>query len=426
VLFNDIEYIIRMGLNKQTSRHNYHAFLWHAVFLALAINFMDVDTIIPVMMLDAGCTSLQLGILIAIMLGGGNIAQLFFAPFLNNQSLKKGYLLGGINARIFALGGMSLLFYFSSHVNDNIIIWFIFILISLFSLSGAFANINYVDIFGKSILQEKRKSFFSIKQVISSILVFISAFFARSVLSKYDYPINYATLFVIAAILLAIASFGFWKIRELPTPNSKIDGFKNFAHIVTQEIRTNKNLRNYLFLINTQGISIVLMPFLTLYAKTVFDAGSHQIGNFLLLKVIGIVITGSIIFYYSKKVKYKYLLYIVSTLAVLTPLSILMLPGATLFPYIFLVGGVVFSIQSISISGILLEVTTNENRALYTGLTGAGSILPVIFSLLGGWIITEFGFALFFMLFILVILLSFFFIYRINCENEFGNRQNIS
>ena len=392
----------------------------------MAINFMDVDTIIPVMMLDAGCTSLQLGILIAIMLGGGNIAQLLFAPFLNNQSLKKGYLLGGINARVFALGGMSLLFYFSSLANDSFIIWFIFILISLFSLSGAFANINYVDIFGKSILQEKRKAFFSVKQVISSIIVFLSAFFVRSVLSEYDYPINYATLFVIAAILLGIASFGFWKIKEIPTPNSKIDGLKNFARIVIQEMRSNNNLRNYLFLINTLGISIILMPFLTLYAKTEFDAGSLQVGNFLLLKVIGVVVAGSISFYYSKKVKYKYLLYIASTLAVLIPLFILILPGATLFPYVFFAGGVVFSIQSISISGILLEVTTNENRALYTGLTGAGSILPVIFSLFGGWIITEFGFTLFFMLFILVIFLSFFFIYKIDCENELRNRQNIS
>jgi len=413
-------------LNKETSRHNYYAFLWHAVFLSLAINFMDVDTIIPMMMLDAGCTSLQLGILIAIMLGGGNIAQIIFAPFLNNQSLKKGYLLGGINVRVFALGGMSLLFYFSSNVNDNFIVWSIFILISLFSLSGAFANINYVDIFGKSILQEKRKPFFSIKQVISSTLVFISAFFARSVLSEYDYPTNYATLFVIAAVLLAIASFGFWKIKEIPTPNSKIDGLKNFAHIVIKELRTNKNLRNYLFLINTQGISIVLMPFLTLYAKKEFDAGSYQIGNFLLLKVIGVVITGSIIFYYSKKVQYKYLLYITSTLAILIPLFILILPGSTLFPYIFLVGGVVFSIQSISVSGILLEVTTNENRALYTGLTGAGSILPVIFSLLGGWIITKFGFTLFFMLFIFVVLMSLFSIYKIDYESEFRDGQNIS
>jgi len=191
-------------LNKQISKHNYYSFLWHAVFLALAINFMDVDTIIPAMMVDAGGSSFQLGILTAIMLGGARFAQIFFAPFLNNQSSKKGYLLGGINARIFALGGMALLFYFSSRINDSFIIWSVFILISLFSLSGAFANINYVDIFGKSVLQEKRKAFFSIKQVISSIVVFLSAFLVKSVLSEYGYPVNYAALFFIAALRSSI------------------------------------------------------------------------------------------------------------------------------------------------------------------------------------------------------------------------------
>ena len=66
--------------------------------------------------------------------------------------------------------------------------------------------------------------------------------------------------------------------------------------------------------------------------------------------------------------------------------------------------------------GYLLEVTTNENRALYTGLSGAGGILPVIFPFLGGWIITEFGFTPFFILFILVIFLSFYFILKMDCQ----------
>jgi len=403
-------------LNKQTSKHNYYAFLWHAVFLALAVNFMDVDTIIPAMMVDAGGSSLQLGILTAIMLGGGRFAQLFFAPFLNNQPSKKSYLLGGINVRILALAGMALLFYFSSHINDFLIICTIFILISLFSLSGGFANISYVDILGKSVLQEKRKAFFSIKQVISSIVVFISAFLARKVLTAFGYPMNYATLFFIAATLLGIASLGFWKIKEIPASNSKIDGLMKFLKIITQEIRTNKKLTNYLLLINTQGISMVLMPFLILYAKKIFSAGSQDIGNFLLLKVIGGILTGSILFYYSKKVKYQCMLYITSILAILIPLFILIRPGSVLFPHIFLAGGIVFTIHHISIGGILLEVSTNENRALYTGLTGAGNILPAIFPLLGGWIITRYGFTLFFILFILLIALSFFFISKIDCK----------
>ena len=405
-----------MELNKQISKRNYYSFLWHAIFLALAKNFMDVDIIIPAMMVDAGGSSLQVGILIAIMLGGGKFAQLFFAPFLNNRSSKKCYLLGGINTRIFALAGMALLFYFSSHVNESFIVWSIFILISLFSISGAFANINYTDILGKSVLQEKRKSFFSIRQVISSIIVFLSAFLARRVLIAYGYPANYATLFFIATVLLGIASLGFWKIKEIPASNFKIKGLVKFIQIITHEMRLNKKLKNYVFLINTQGVSLVLMPFLILYAKKNLSAGSQEIGNFLLLKVIGGVLAGSILFYYSKKVKYQYMLYVTSIITILIPLSILILPGSILFPYIFLAGGIVFAIHTISTEGVLLEVTNNENRALYTGLSGAGNILPVVFPLLSGWIITEFGFRLFFILFMLIIFLSFYFIYKLDCK----------
>jgi len=403
-------------LNKQISKRNYYSFLWHAVFLALAKNFMDVDIIIPAMMVDAGGSSLQVGILTAIMLGGGKFAQLFFAPFLNNRSSKKCYLLGAINIRVFALAGMALLFYFSSHVNYSFIVWSIFILISLFSISGAFANINYTDILGKSVLQGKRKSFFSIKQVISSIIVFLSVFLARRVLIAYGYPLNYATLFFIAAVLLGIASLGFWKIKEIPASNFKIKGLVKFIQIIIHEIRLNKKLKNYVLLINTQGVSLVLMPFLILYAKKNLSAGSQDIGNFLLLKVIGGVLAGSILFYYSKKVKYQYMLYATSIIAILIPLSILMLPGSILFPYIFLAGGIVFAIHTISTEGILLEVTNNENRALYAGLSGAGNILPVVFPLLSGWIITEFGFRLFFISFMLIIFLSFYFIYKLDCK----------
>ena len=88
-------------LTKGISRSNYYSFLWHAVFLALAKNFMDVDTIIPAMMIDSGGTSLHVGLTTAILLGGSKFAQLFFASFINNARYKKGYLLLGIHSRFF-------------------------------------------------------------------------------------------------------------------------------------------------------------------------------------------------------------------------------------------------------------------------------------------------------------------------------------
>jgi len=405
-----------MYLTERISKNNYYSFLWHAIFLALAQNFMDTDTIIPAVMIDAGGTPLHIGILTAIVIGSGRLSQLIFAPFLNNKPYKKIFLLTGINARIITLIGMMLLFIFTKMLSNNLIIWLIFILIFTFSISGGFANITYTDILGKSVLQENRKHFFSIKQVISSFGVLISAYLARYLLRIYDYPKNYAVLFFIAAVLLGIASLGFWKIKEVEAENLKIRHLKEFLPIIRKELKTNKRFANYLLLTNTQGVTLVFLPFLILYTKDIFGAVGQNIGNYLLLKVIGGVIAGSIMFYYARKVRYHYLLYITSIISILIAISILIFPGDILFPYIFLFGGLVYAFHKIAIGGILLEITTNKNRVLYTGLSGAGNILPAIFPLLGGWIIIQYGFTSFFLTIIFIVLISFYFIYKLNCQ----------
>jgi len=71
-----------------------------------------------------------------------------------------------------------------------------------------------------------------------------------------------------------------------------------------------------------QEIFVVLMPFLILYARKMFAVGSQDIGNFLILKVIGGILTGSVLFYYSKRIKYRYMMYIASILRRLDNYSI--------------------------------------------------------------------------------------------------------
>jgi len=64
----------------------------------------------------------------------------------------------------------------------------------------------------------------------------------------------------------------------------------------------------------------------------------------------------------------------------------------------------------------LLEISGTENRALYTGIAGAGNILPALFPLGGGWIIEKMGYPVFFALFLLIVLISVFFIYKMDCK----------
>lgn len=405
-----------MALTKKISTHNFRSFLWHATFLAFAKNFMDVDTIIPAMIVEAGGGAMHIGIMSAIMLGGSSFTQLFFAPYLSNKTYKKRYLLFAINTRVFALLGLGLLLYILTGGQQNFVLWFVFFFITLFSLAGAFANISYVDILGKSVTQDKRKTFFSTIQIISGVIVLSSAFLAKRVLEWKEYPVNYAFMFFIGAILLLIATAGFWSIKEVVPSRLKISGIKAFFKVLKTELKQNKKLGYFLGYINTQGVAISFLPFIILYAKETFNSQSSDTGIFLIYKVIGIVLVSVLVLLGAKKVKYNLLLYSNVLLSLSLVALALFINDGSLVKYIFVLGGIVFSLFSMSMNGLLLEVSGNENRALYTGFAGAGNILPAIFPLIGGAIISQFGYQTFFILFMVIIAMAGFFIFKIDCK----------
>jgi len=403
-------------LPKKISIHNFYSFIWHAGFLALTKNFIDIDTVIPSMLVEAGGGPLHIGILTAIMLGGSRFTQLFFAPYLSNKTFKKKYLLAGINTRVLTLTGLGILLLSLENNHTGYIIWMIFLFITFFSLAGAFANISYTDILGKSFNPEKRKTFFSTHQIISGIIIFGAAFLVKRVLTWKDYPVNYAYLFFMGGTFLLIASAGLWNVKEIIPSTLKISNLKNFFGVLKDEMIKNKKLGYFLGFVNTQGISISFLPFVILYAKETFNTQSSDTGSFLLFKVIGIVTVSFLVLLGAKKLKYNILLYGNVILSLLVAAMTWGINDISNVKYIFFVGGVVYSLYTMTMSGLLLEISHNENRAIYTGFSGAGNILPAIFPLIGGTIIKLFGFNIFFVIFMIIIILSAFFIYKINCK----------
>jgi len=403
-------------LTPKISKHNFYAFLWHAGFLAFAKNFMDVDTIIPAMIIESGGGSLHIGIMTVIILGGSRFTQLFFAPYQSNWPFKKKFMLSGINLRIISLFAIGLILVcFRSQAHPDILLLLIFLFITIFSLGGAFTNIGYNDILGKAVDENKRKTFFSAKQIIAGIALLISAFLAKKILRNSEYPINYAWLFVSGGTLLLIASAGFWRIRESVPSVMNIGGFRDFLRTLKSELIKNNKLFSYLGFINTQGIIISFLPFVMLYGKDIYNTQSTDTGTFLLYKVIGIVTVSILVLVAARMTKYNFLLYLNVFLSVVLIVFTLFIIDEIVLRYIFVLGGVVITLYNITMNGMLLEVSDRSNRALYTGFVGAGHIVPTIFPLMGSWIIERCGFQTFFLMFMLIILSSLFFIPGMSC-----------
>jgi len=110
------------------AKQNFYAFIWHALFLAFVSTFVDVNTVLSSFILKIGGSSIHVGMITAISIGLPMITQLLFAGFLAGRPRR----------------------------------------IGIFSLSGAFAEISYMDILGKVLPRTQRKKFLIFKQFISS------------------------------------------------------------------------------------------------------------------------------------------------------------------------------------------------------------------------------------------------------------------
>lgn len=401
-------------------KRNFWVLIWHAVWLALTKTFADVNTVLPALILTVGGTKFHVGVLTSIMIGFPLIAQLLFAGYLKEKKIKKSYLLIGIYLRVLALAGVALTLFEQNSISASVVIFLVFGWMIIFSLSGAFAGISYQDILGKSIKGDMRKKFLIVRQFLGSIGLLISAFIARQLLQQYNYPENYLIFFSTAAVFLFVAAFGFWAIREAPT-KVKDDG-RNLLEIlksIPEVLREDINMRNFIILSNLIGFIIVLVPFFIVLLKDVAHIDKTLIGNFLLVQIIGMIISNIVWNKIVKKAAFKGVMkYSILIFSLLPPLALIFAYKfpVELFVLVFLLTGSAISGYKIAVEGILLEITTESNRALYSGIYGAFNITISIFPLLIGILVMSLGYVSIFLAVSLFSLAALVFTSKLDCK----------
>lgn len=159
----------------ENEKRNFIAFIWHAFWLALAQTFADNNTVLPGLILLAGGSQFEIGLLTSIMIGIPLIAQVLFASYLIRKPLKRKFLLLGIYMRVFSFIGVVLSLSSIESSDPKFIIYSVFGWMFLLSISGAFAGISYIDILGKSAM---------VKLNVPKIPVYIGRLFSLEISSK--------------------------------------------------------------------------------------------------------------------------------------------------------------------------------------------------------------------------------------------------
>ncbi|MHB2153960.1 MFS transporter [Calditrichota bacterium GD2] len=402
------------------NKRNFYGFLWHALWFAFTSAFTDYNTVLPALIVKAGGGMWHIGVLTFISIGVPLASQLLFTPFIETRPQKKPFLLLGINLRIVALAGIGFTIYWFLHNPSftlfmiNVYLWMLF-----FTFSGAFAGLSYTHLLGLSFEGDERKHLIVSKQVLSAIGLALSATAVTFILRQKPYPGNYMQLFFMASGMLLVASAGFWLLNEKTVEIKKNrTSILNFLKRIPQILRDNKNLTYLIVAANLLSASMILIPFITGSLKGKFEFSGSLIGNLLIFQYAGMIVSNWIWKKIVKRKGFKGLLKMTALLiGSMPPMAYFILQLNMVLPlyfFFFLVGSGISAFK-IAIEGGLLEISTNENRVLFTGVFGATNLISSLFPLLTGLLFYLISPAFILFAFGLISLSALFFIKKLNC-----------
>ncbi|MBO3839578.1 MAG: MFS transporter [Thermoproteota archaeon] len=393
-------------------RRNFLVFIIDWAAYGTAMNFVSLTTVLPAFVSSLTESRIAVGLVSTISVLGWNFFQLVSAGRIENRRYKKPFILRvtpgeripwlivGISAFLFATNNpfLTLLIFYVSY--------------TVVSVSSGLCTTAWLDIIAKSIPENKRGFFFSTANMIGAVLGLLSGFVVAFYMNFFDYPFNYFMCFLTAFIFVSIS----WiDINFIDEPPSNVSGPSNsFREYVKKLPRIIKSDRNY-FLYTVSGIigafGGIASSFYTAYAIDRFKAGDFEVGLFTLI-FVGAQIIASIIWrFVQEKYGHKRVLVLGGIVGALAITISITANSLNYFLIVFALTGASFSSFMVSNFPLLMEMSPEEERPTYIGLSSAlKSPFLAIAPLIGGFMIERYGYfvtfitSLFFAVFSTIIL----------------------
>lgn len=361
-------------------KRNFAGGIWHGGFLALGTSLTRPNTVISAFIVELTGSTVWVGGLSTLLTVAGTLPQLFVARWLEPKPRKKAYLLTAIYLRAASWGVLALLIHLIGAERPDLLAWSLVGLLTLFYAGGGLGNIPFTDIVGKVIPLPRRGAFFGGREALAGPLSIGAALLAQRILEKMTYPDNYAILFGLAAALLAIASLGFWVVRE---PDSEIKDTRPqpWREYWKSVSNATQNLRSLVITELLTGFSLMALPFYVVYAKEDLGAPlAAATGWYLVVQVGGGFLSNFIWARLVDKLDSRTMLFFCALTAALTPLLAIFLAHwgwLALLPVFFLAGAT-FNGRRVGFQTALLEIAPDAQRGTYAGLNALLS-LPIAF-----------------------------------------------
>ena len=381
----------------------------HGFALGIATTIAEAHTILPLIIHHFSSSLLLVGIFTSLLRGGAVFVQLFAAFYAQSYPRMMPYLKIVFFVRFASWFLIGVSIYVVGDSNKTLTLWLMGIGLFIFSFSAGFGGIYFKEIIAKVFEKEQRGITMANKQFFASLGSMLSGGVAGFVLEHYEAPQNYAYLFMVSALLMAVGLVAFSSIKEpikteVQAKEAHFGLFlKNAYHLYHHDSRLRLqigiSLLGYAFLLS--------MPFIILKAQATFSLSGWLIGGFITIQMIGSML-GNLTLW--KKMHGDYIRMMQFALSIMIALFFLALWADSIWHYflIFLLFGLARDGFRNADLNLILEIAPQSKRPVYIAIQSTLTSFGLFFAIPGGFILQYFGYHILYGTSILLITVSLY------------------
>ncbi len=383
-------------LNPEVVKHfkrNFFANLMDAGFWFFGDSFVAAYTILPVFVSTLTDSPVLIGLIPALEGAGWFLPQLFLARHLEGQNRRLPLVLKlGIFDRLPYLL-LALATFFLLKLNPKVAIVLFFIIYGIKVFSSGLVALPWQELIATVIPVSHRGRYWGFALILGKTLGMIGAVVSGLMLSNLAYPQNYAFMFVVGFICVAISYFFLTRNiePEINRPGSVSD-FKVWERI-RGILASDRNFRIYLLNRGVVFLSFMGLGFVTVYGLQRFSLPISYSAVFtavmLVSEIVGYGIWGTI----GDKDGYKRVIEYCNVFLIAGLFSLIFVKSVWGLYVVFGVISFAHSGEYIADQNIAMEFGKEADRPTYIGMskTLTGPFLLVA-PILGGGIVKLWGY----------------------------------
>lgn len=380
-------------------KRNFYALILEGSFFFTGLAFIDVNAVIPVFIYTYTQSLKLAGLATTINLAASVITQILLGPYVKSIRNMPRYM----TTIMFIFRPLPLLMIpvLFSNWNPLLIVTVFLILYALLFFGDGLILVPWTDMFGRTILPEKRGKVLGLQQLFGGIGSLAAGFVIKSVLENtaYSDATRYSIIFSSATFLLILSSAAMLLTKDLPRPvESKPAKNRHYYASLPAYLKKNKAFRRVALIRILSSFTSMVAPFLILFGQGIFRLDVSQVSTLIYIQIAGGLLGGVIWSQISSRFGNKFVILTAQVTGLLIPVAALAcflvkdlsLPWYLLWPIILANGTNMGS--WVGTFNYLIDIIDEQERTIYLLLSSVITFPLTGLAFLAGILADQTGF----------------------------------